>query len=124
LIFLVSVIVEEAAEVLEPHIVVSLTKDCQHLILIGDHKQLRPSNAVFKLAQEFKFDVSLFERMLNNGLHCKVLQTQHRMRPEIAELITPTIYPGLMNHSSVETYPNVKGMLKNVYFVKHNKPEA
>nr|CAD7604192.1 unnamed protein product [Timema genevievae] len=118
------VIVEEAAEVLEPHIVVSLTKDCQHLILIGDHKQLRPSNAVFKLAQEFKFDVSLFERMLNNGLHCKVLQIQHRMRPEIAELITPTIYPGLMNHSSVETYPNVKGMLKNVYFVKHNKPEA
>nr|CAD7431768.1 unnamed protein product [Timema monikensis] len=118
------VIVEEAAEVLESHIVVSLTKDCQHLILIGDHKQLRPSNAVYKLAREFKFDVSLFERMLNNGMHCKVLQLQHRMRPEIAELITPTIYPVLMNHSSVETYPDVKGMLKNVYFVKHNKPEA
>nr|CAD7431769.1 unnamed protein product [Timema monikensis] len=117
-------IVEEAAEVLESHIVVSLTKDCQHLILIGDHKQLRPSNAVYKLAREFKFDVSLFERMLNNGMHCKVLQLQHRMRPEIAELITPTIYPVLMNHSSVETYPDVKGMLKNVYFVKHNKPEA
>nr|CAD7200153.1 unnamed protein product [Timema douglasi] len=91
---------------------------------IGDHKQLRPSNAVYKLAREFKFDVSLFERMLNNGMHCKVLQLQHRMRPEIAELITPTIYPVLMNHSSVETYPDVKGMLKNVYFVKHNKPEA
>ncbi|CAG2058119.1 unnamed protein product [Timema podura] len=124
LIFLVPVIVEEAAEVLESHIVASLTKDCQHLILIGDHKQLRPSNAVYKLAREFKFDVSLFERMLNNGMHCKVLQLQHRMRPEIAELITPTIYPVLMNHSSVETYPDVKGMLKNVYFVKHNKPEA
>nr|CAD7448951.1 unnamed protein product [Timema bartmani] len=96
------VIVEEAAEVLESHIVASLTKDCQHLILIGYN----------------------IPRMLNNGMHCKVLQLQHRMRPEIAELITPTIYPVLMNHSSVETYPDVKGMLKNVFFVKHNKPEA
>lgn len=30
------VIVEEAAEVLESHIVVSLTKDCEHVILIGE----------------------------------------------------------------------------------------
>lgn len=30
------VIVEEAAEVLEAHIVASLKKSCQHLILIGE----------------------------------------------------------------------------------------
>jgi hypothetical protein len=29
------VIVEEAAEVLESHIVTSITKDCEHLVLIG-----------------------------------------------------------------------------------------
>lgn len=39
------VIVEEAAEVLESHIVTSLTSHCAHLILIGDHQQLRPSTA-------------------------------------------------------------------------------
>jgi len=32
-----AVIVEEAAEVLEPHVITSLTKFCQHLILIGNY---------------------------------------------------------------------------------------
>ena len=35
------VIVEEAAEIMEAHIVTALTKNCEHLILIGDHQQLR-----------------------------------------------------------------------------------
>lgn len=35
------VIVEEAAEVLEAHIVTTLSEACQHLILIGDHQQVR-----------------------------------------------------------------------------------
>lgn len=34
------VVVEEAAEVLEAHIVTSLTETVQHLILIGDHQVL------------------------------------------------------------------------------------
>ncbi|XP_050547335.1 NFX1-type zinc finger-containing protein 1-like, partial [Daktulosphaira vitifoliae] len=56
------VIVEEAAEVLESHVVISLTEHCQHVILIGDHKQLRPRTATFTLAKQFHFDISLFER--------------------------------------------------------------
>ena len=36
------VIVEEAAEVFEAHTVTTLTRQCQHLILIGDHQQVRP----------------------------------------------------------------------------------
>jgi hypothetical protein len=32
---MIAVIVEEAAEVMESHIVVSLTHHCEHLILIG-----------------------------------------------------------------------------------------
>ena len=35
------VIVEEAAEVLESHIVSALNAGTQHLIMIGDHKQLK-----------------------------------------------------------------------------------
>ena len=34
------VIVEEAAEVLEAHTIATLSKACQHLILIGDHQQV------------------------------------------------------------------------------------
>lgn len=36
------VIVEEAGEVLEAHVLASLTSSVQHMILIGDHLQLRP----------------------------------------------------------------------------------
>ncbi len=36
------VIVEEAAEVLEAHIVTALSAATKHVILIGDHQQLRP----------------------------------------------------------------------------------
>ena len=61
------VIVEEAAEVFESHIVASLSKNCEHLILIGDHAQLRPTPTVYKLAKDFNFDVSLFERLINNN---------------------------------------------------------
>lgn len=35
------VIVEEAAEVLEAHTITTLSEACQHLILIGDHQQVR-----------------------------------------------------------------------------------
>uniref|UniRef100_A0A914Z6K5 DNA2/NAM7 helicase helicase domain-containing protein n=1 Tax=Panagrolaimus superbus TaxID=310955 RepID=A0A914Z6K5_9BILA len=74
------VIVEEAAEVLEAHIITSLTRACQHLILIGDHKQLRPSPAVYELAKKYKLDISLFERLINNGYPYRMLNNQHRMK--------------------------------------------
>lgn len=41
---------------LEAHIVTALTRDIDHLILIGDHKQLRPRNAAFKLATDYNLD--------------------------------------------------------------------
>ncbi|XP_046668354.1 NFX1-type zinc finger-containing protein 1-like [Homalodisca vitripennis] len=117
------VIVEEAAEVLEAHIVSSLTKSVQHVILIGDHKQLKPKPAVYQLAKKYGMEVSLFERMLKNGLGCSVLGVQHRMRPEIASLIVPTIYPSLANHPSTFDRPRVSGIDKFVFFLTHNKPE-
>ena len=60
-------IVEEAAEVLESHIVTALTGGCEHLILIGDHKQLRPKPTVFDLGVNYQLDISLFERLVENG---------------------------------------------------------
>ncbi|CAG5118744.1 unnamed protein product [Candidula unifasciata] len=40
------VLVEEAAEVFEGHVITCLTDQCQHVVLIGDHKQLRPNPSV------------------------------------------------------------------------------
>lgn len=148
--FQFTVIFEEAAEILESHIVAALTKSVQHLILIGmwlisivwnwawsirvkyanclysagDHQQLRPATSVYELARKFYMDISLFERMINNNMHCVTLNTQYRMRPEIANLIRPTIYKELLDDETVKAYPNVIGMAKNLYFIDHNEPES
>ena len=112
------VVVEEAAEVLEAHIITSLTKNTQHLILIGDHQQLRPNPSVYTLAKDYHLDVSLFERMVNSGMTCYQLNTQHRMRPEIARLMR-FIYEDLQDHEEVHKYEDVKGVSKNIYFINH-----
>ncbi|CAL4097301.1 unnamed protein product, partial [Meganyctiphanes norvegica] len=117
------VIVEEAAEILEAHVITSLTRNCQHLIMIGDHQQLKPNPTVYELAKKYQLDTSLFERMIKNGLPYETLQYQHRMRPEISKLLVPSIYPHLQDHQSVQYYPDVKGMAKNIYFVSHNVHE-
>lgn len=117
------VIVEEAAEVLESHVIVSLTKNCEHLILIGDHLQLRPSTADYTMDRKYNLGISLFERMVLNGMHCNVLDLQHRMRPEIAELIVPAIYPHLENANVVQNYPDIRGVEKSLFFITHSEPE-
>lgn len=68
---------EEAAEVLEAHIVTCITKHCEHLILIGDHRQLQPNPNVFELATLFKLNISLFERMIKNDLNWYQLKVSH-----------------------------------------------
>ena len=116
------VIIEEAAEVLEAHVVTALNPGCKHLILIGDHKQLRPSPTVYELAHKYHLDLSLFERMINNGLDCVTLSTQHRMRPEISLLVKP-IYPELKNHESVHDYPVIRGVKHNLFLIDHQQNE-
>ncbi|NXL46082.1 ZNFX1 protein, partial [Podilymbus podiceps] len=117
------VIVEEAAEVLEAHTITTLSKACQHLILIGDHQQLRPSANVYDLAKNFNLEVSLFERLVKVDFPFVRLKYQHRMRPEIAQLLSPHIYQELENHPSVLKYESIKGVLSNLFFVEHDFPE-
>ena len=136
------VIVEEAAEIFEAHIITSLSPKCEHLILIGDHVQLRPSPSVYKLAKNYNMDVSLFERFVKNDFpsvrlniqvrcranvlqsHCLIRLFQHRMRPEICQLMTH-FYSDLQNHRTVLTdRPAMIGVKQNLYFVNHNHPET
>ena len=117
------VIVEEAAEVLESHIVSALNAATQHLILIGDHKQLRPKPNEYDLAVKYKLDISLFERLVKNNFPHVTLQIQHRMRPEIAELVKPHVYETLENHESVKNYPNIMGISGDLFFIKHHHLE-
>ena len=40
---------EEAAEVFEAHVLACLSRSVEHLVLVGDHEQLRPKANVYEL---------------------------------------------------------------------------
>ena len=101
----------------------ALSKDCEHLILIGDHVQLKPNPSVYNLAKDYKIDVSLFERLINNNTKRKMLDIQHRMRPEISILMKHFYDKPILDHPSVESFGNVIGLKDNVLFFSHQQPE-
>lgn len=117
------VVIEEAAEVLEAHIITSMPKSTQHLILIGDHQQLRPSPTVYELAKKYNLETSLFERLIKVGIPHVTLNIQHRMRPEIADLIRPRIYENLQDHKSVLNRDQISGIQKSMFFITHDVHE-
>ncbi|OWZ11358.1 hypothetical protein PHMEG_00015629 [Phytophthora megakarya] len=125
------VICEEAGEVLEAQLIACLSPACQQLVLIGDHKQLRPHIADYNLSVEssvgkrFALDVSLFERLVapSSGLPFWMLTEQHRMRPQISQLIRMLFYPEVRDARETLEYPPLLGVDKNVVFVNHNHPE-
>ena len=81
------VIVEEAAEVSEAQILATLGPWVQHLIMIGDHKQLRSPVDNYELATKFNMEISMMERLINNEIPFSSLAMQNRMRPEFAALL-------------------------------------
>jgi len=117
------ILVEEAAEVLEPQLVALMGNWVKHLIMIGDHKQLRPSVENYILARDYHLDLSMMERLINNGLSYTTLTMQNRMRPEFADLLLD-IYPGLQsNLARVDSNKPANCIGQSMYFWSHREPE-
>ncbi|XP_037731909.1 NFX1-type zinc finger-containing protein 1 [Drosophila subpulchrella] len=112
------VVFEEAAEIQEAHILACLTPHTEHVILVGDHKQLQPFTGSTKVPQ-----ISLFERLIVAGMPFSMLNLQYRMRSCISELLVPSIYDELLCSDSVKEYEDVRLMDRNLYLVQHNEPE-
>ncbi|KAE8855688.1 hypothetical protein PTNB73_09974 [Pyrenophora teres f. teres] len=121
------VLVEEAGEILESHILTALTPSSKQLILIGDHKQLRPKVNNYRLTVEkgegYNLNVSLFERLVLSGVPHTILIKQHRMRPEISSLVRSLTYPELEDADKTKGRPALRGFQDNVIFVSHAYPE-
>ena len=80
-------IVEEAAEILEGQLVAAIPPSVQHLIMIGDHQQLKPVVQNPRLRKINNLDVSMFERLVNCKIPFKQLEYQCRMRDDIVDLL-------------------------------------
>eukprot|EP00127_Corallochytrium_limacisporum_P005148 Clim_evm54s199 gene=Clim_evmTU54s199 len=140
-------ICEEAGEVLECHTRIMLSPGLRHIILIGDHLQLRPKVLEYDLTadywdhpkgrngqEETVLDRSLFERLVrehdNDVMDESVLvtlQEQRRMRPEISAMLCQSLYPALRNASAVTDRKygmHTAGLAAPLWFFDHGLDEA
>ncbi|EKX73270.1 conserved hypothetical protein [Theileria equi strain WA] len=96
------VIVDECAQSIEPANLVSIGRGCKSLVLIGDHKQLRPtiiSNTVARSG----LSKSLLERLVDeNVVPICLLNSQRRMHPTIAEFSNLHFYNGMLQNEDVD----------------------
>jgi len=120
-------LLEEAGEVLEAHVISSLSASVKHVIMIGDHKQLRPKvethNLTVAAKNGYNLNCSLFERLILGGLPHETLLTQHRMRTEISSIARYMTYPDLRDHADVLGRADVPGLASNVCFINHSHLE-
>ncbi|KAI9793563.1 MAG: hypothetical protein M1816_007996 [Peltula sp. TS41687] len=105
-------LVEEAAETLEGLVTAGCVESLKHLILVGDHKQLRGHCTVTELEGEpFNLGVSMFERMIMNGVEYSTLTYQRNDE--------------LHDHESVMSREAVPGMGSTIsYLFSHTWPES
>ena len=119
------VLIEEAAETLEAYVTAACFESLHHLILVGDHQQLRGHCNVPELEGDPWFlDVSMFERLVKNHVGYAQMIKQRRMIPEIRRALKP-IYDTLEDHESVLNRPAIPGMGGvNTFFFSHDWPET
>ncbi|KAB8296756.1 hypothetical protein EYC80_002173 [Monilinia laxa] len=124
-------LIEEAAETLEANVTASIIPSLEQVILVGDHRQLTANTTLDRfMSHPYHMSISLFERLVNNGMSYTMLNKQRRMIPEVRELlcIQPNpFYVDLDDHYSVLDRvvhrPPVPGMAVDSYFFAHNWQE-
>ncbi len=110
-----TLVVDEAAEVLEPFIYASMPSTLKQVVFVGDHQQLQPRLQVNKL-KTFGFGHSPMSRLDYLQIPKVVLRFQNRMLPDIAELVGDIYGPELMNGEVAENLRPIPGLMKNVFW--------
>ncbi|XP_076094312.1 3'-5' exoribonuclease HELZ2-like [Mytilus galloprovincialis] len=97
-------IIDESGMCSEPSTIVPIIATmAKQVVLIGDHKQLRPIIKC-KEAAKLGLETSLFERYSENILYKTMLKEQYRMHPKICEFPSKHFYDGeLKTHPGVGT---------------------
>ena len=117
------VVVEEAAEVLEACLVAVLSRSVKKLILIGDHKQLKPQVDTYHLRREHNFHISMMERLIKINFKYEKLLRQGRMRPEFSSMLKD-IYPEYKDFPDLAVKRKPTSCLRHsMFFWSHQYPE-
>ncbi|KAM3141978.1 hypothetical protein pb186bvf_005851 [Paramecium bursaria] len=118
-------VIEEAAEVLESHCAAILNKNIEHLIMIGDHQQLRPKLESYFLESKYKTNISLFERLINNGIEYVKLTKQRRMKTDFADFVRLIYGKDYQDHEIIQAknQTQINGIIDHLIFFDHQNLE-
>uniref|UniRef100_A0A3Q7ES34 Helicase ATP-binding domain-containing protein n=2 Tax=Solanum lycopersicum TaxID=4081 RepID=A0A3Q7ES34_SOLLC len=100
------VIIDEAAQAVEPSTLLPLSNGCKQVFLVGDPVQL-PATVISPIAGKFGYCTSLFERLQRAGYPVQMLKTQYRMHPEIRNFPSREFY-----EEALEDGPDVEVQTK------------
>jgi senataxin len=89
------VVVDEAAQSVEPSILSSLQLGSRHAVLVGDPQQL-PATIFNVSGRNSKYDRSLFQRLEEAGQPVYMLNEQYRMHPKISHFPRTIFYGGTL----------------------------
>jgi senataxin len=87
------VVIDEAAQAVEPSTLVPLCYGAKQVFLVGDPRQL-PATVLSSIATEHNYNQSLFKRFEQCGYPIHLLKTQYRMHPAIREFPSTRFYAG------------------------------
>jgi hypothetical protein len=87
-------LIDEVAQATEPACLVPiLARGCERLVLVGDHCQLPPSVRSHE-AEARGLSLSLFGRLIAEGVRPHFLDTQYRAHPRLMRFASEVIYSG------------------------------
>eukprot|EP01064_Diplonema_japonicum_P010787 TRINITY_DN18023_c0_g1_i1.p1 TRINITY_DN18023_c0_g1~~TRINITY_DN18023_c0_g1_i1.p1 ORF type:complete len:1562 (+),score=375.90 TRINITY_DN18023_c0_g1_i1:49-4686(+) len=96
-----AVVIDEAAQCVEPDVLLALKHGAKTCVMVGDDKQL-PATILSPEAQNSGYDTSLFARLRAGGHVPYLLSTQYRMHPDIRSFPSKAFYSNrLTDHESL-----------------------
>ena len=111
------VVIDEAAQSVEPATLTGLQLGSSHAILVGDPQQL-PATIFSMSGRNTKFDRSLFQRLEEAGHEVHMLNTQYRMLPGISDFPRRIFYDGKLLDGPNVKNPGYGNPLKQVILQK------
>jgi len=92
------IVIDEAAQVIEPAVILPLGKGAVQAVMVGDQCQL-PATVLSQEAQAKGLDISMFDRLLSMGMEYTLLTDQYRMHPSISAFPSWRFYRGELKNA-------------------------
>ena len=76
------------------------------------------------MEKKFNFAISLFERLVINGINYDILENQRKLRPVFAYFIREIYEKNSNHHISLPSFNDIKGIRQNLFFFDHDNEET